>query len=416
MCQGTIYDFWCPCIFHPTPPFFCFLPHGIHPPDFNFTFTHRPIADPLKATKAKTSHEIVYSQLNPAYEFCEEYLRSPTFDPREPLDMGGLCPAGSAITYQREDFISSRLCESCVMGGCEKNMEDVGVKTMKRSRYGWRSREEERERRGRRRRDRGVSPAGSTGRVGSVDALGRSRSRSVRSNRTVKENDYGSVRKADEPINDAEEVKEKLGEASLADLVEAMAKALEPYVINKKGSELSAGPVKEKGARSLSLTNWQDKPSVLTSDIKSSVLWTDNLLERDFDSKPDELMPPANALVLPQIIPGGDSLDDWPASGGQPVSEYDSDQKAVIVSPEAAEKNGEEERVDVAAVEGAKRVEQVSGSSNQSRHRRLYINRTPGQEPIHKLKFLRRGKSAARETGSFGEGSRVEEKEPIMIM
>lgn len=69
-------------------------------------------------------------------------------------------------------------------------MEFAGVKTVRRSRYGWRSREEEREgkRRSRSRPGRGVSPAGS---VRSFDSTGRGRSSSVGSTRTVKGRDMG---------------------------------------------------------------------------------------------------------------------------------------------------------------------------------------------------------------------------------
>ncbi|KAK0673123.1 hypothetical protein QBC41DRAFT_333790 [Cercophora samala] len=374
MCQGTIYDLWCPCIFHP-PSHSFYRPFGIHPPDFNFTLIHHPITNPLKSHKSMSSHSIVYSQHCAGYGFCPDYLHSGSsrFNPRDQLDMGGLCPAGNAIAYKREAYICSRLCDACIQAGCEQRMEYVGAKTVKRSMYGCRSQEEERERRARSRsrRERGVSPAGS---VRSFDSTGRARSSSVDSNGTIKVRDMDWVMK----------------------LVEGA---------QEKGSSGAADK--------------QDQPRAVVAESKTE---EESMAERPA-SKPqtmaEELLP-SPLLLSSRGKSSSNSLEQlFASSESQVLSDYESDRATVVAGLEAAEKQGGAKTQDVAVDETPRITESTPRGESQSFMRRLWMNTktAAGQEPVHRLRFLRRGNinGAALGTGNSRERSQGQAKGPITI-
>ncbi|KAK4198756.1 hypothetical protein QBC40DRAFT_330455 [Triangularia verruculosa] len=335
MCKGTISDFWCPCVFH-QPSHSHYLPFGIHPPDFSFTLIHRPIADPLKTTATKTSHSIHYSRLSPAYAYCHEYIHSSSFNPRDQLDMGGLCPAGDTITYHRQAFISSRLCDSCLLGGCEQKMEDVGVKTVRRSQYGWRSKEEERERRARR-RDRSVSPAGSNGGIGT---LGRSKSRSVASDRTAKEGDYERLKKGVESVQASGKMS---GEVRFEDLMQSMVGALESAGISTRGAGAFAkqndenGGESSRGASNSSVPRWMSLPNATSPEQ-----WLSRLLKDDINSIPDSNMSRPSSPVdrndggLHDSPSGRFILNEW--NSGRVERQYESNQESVVPKSESVER------------------------------------------------------------------------------
>ncbi|KAK4655010.1 hypothetical protein QC762_0071560 [Podospora pseudocomata] len=372
MCEGTIYDFWCPCIFH-APSTSFYLQFDIHPPDFNYTFTRRPTTNPLKAHLSKSSHSIVYSQHCAAYKFCDDYLHSGGFNPGDVLDMGGLCPAGHQVTYEREAFISSRLCDACISGGCEENMEFAGVRTVRRSRYGWRSREEEREgrKRSRSRRGRGVSPAGS---VRSFDSTGRGRSPSVGSTGTVKGRDMGVKKRGEAGEGEGK----TLGAMDVKSLVDKMVQTV---------SALRIGGGAER----------QDQPRVMPAS--------------DLEAMAEESMP----TPLPsRHKPSGKNLEDMFDNSGRP--EYDSDQDTVVGASKTTENKSKVNGKTIAADEVSGVMQETPTDRSKSRKRRMWTDPRTDEEASRVLRFLRRGKGAAPvETGNSRERSRGQGYERITI-